>query len=868
MAKVTPMMEQYFQIKKKYKYALLFYRLGDFYELFYDDAKIASRELDLVLTGKNVGTEERAPMCGVPYHAADNYIAKLVNSGFKVAVCEQVEDPKLAKGIVKREVVRVITPGTIMDTNALQSDKNNYVMSVFKCRLGFGVSSCDITTGTFLTTEFDADGMNKVIDEIARYSPSEIICNSDLGEESIKRIENIFSIKPSIYEEYNFDFGNADMSLCNHFNVLNLFGYGLEKKPCAVSAAGALLNYVKDAQKNGVENLRSIKYYERTGGMILDIGSRRNLEITATIRDNAKKGSLLGVLDDTKTPMGARFLRNALEQPLTDKFDIEKRLDGVEILKNDMLKRSELRDTLKQVYDMERIMGKLVYGSAHGRDLAALRASLSLMPKMREILESLDCIFVNELLAKWDDLADIYTLLYESIAEEPPLGIKDAGVIKTGFDPELDKLREAMEKGTGWLIEMEAKEREKTGIKNLKIRFNKVHGYYIEVSNSYLDQVPDTYTRRQTLTTGERFINPELKELEETLLTAEDRLTTLEAEIFAKIKQKAADEYARVMQQAELVAKADFIQSLAATADKYNYTKPEMSNEKIIKITNGRHPVVERQDGCQYIPNDTDMTEENVVSIITGPNMAGKSTYMRQVALIVLMAQTGSFVPADSAQIGITDRIFTRIGASDDLATGQSTFMVEMVEVANILNNASEKSLLILDELGRGTSTYDGMSIAWAVIEHIAKKIKARTLFSTHYQELTALSERMENVKNYCVSVMEQGEEVIFLRKIKEGSADKSYGVHVAKLAGVPKSVVRRANQVLSALGTSNVINMTINDRGEYIDPEVYNDEKVRRNVQIAEYLENLDMDEISPKEAWEKLNTLNYMIKNNFDNF
>ena len=863
MAKVTPMMEQYFQIKKKYKYALLFYRLGDFYELFYDDAKIASRELDLVLTGKNVGTDERAPMCGVPYHAAENYIARLVNSGFKVAVCEQVEDPKLAKGLVKREVIRVITPGTIMDTNALQSDKNNYIMCIFKCRAGFGVSACDITTGAYFATEFNSDEFNKVIDETAKFSPSEIICNSGLGEETIKRIENIFSVKPSIYEEYNFDLGNADTALCNHFNVLNLNGFGLEKKVCAVSAAGALLNYVKEAQKNGLENLCKIKYYERNGGMILDIGSRRNLELTETIRDKSKKGSLLWVLDDTKTPMGARLLRNRIEQPLTDKFEIEMRLDGVELMKNDLAKRTELRDKLKQIYDMERIMGKLVYGSAYGRDMAALRTSLAILPKLREILENFKCNFIEDILAKWNDLSELYSLLCESIADEPPLGIKDTGVIKRGYDPELDKLREAMEKGTGWLMEMEASEREKTGIKNLKIRFNKVHGYYIEVSNSYLDQVPDTYIRRQTLTTGERFINPELKELEETLLTAEERLTTLESEIFAKIKQKTAEEYSNVMQQAALVAEADFIQSLGSAADKYKYSKPEITDENIINITNGRHPVVERQDGCQYIPNDTDIVGDvNTVSIITGPNMAGKSTYMRQTALIVLMAQIGSFVPADAAKIGITDRIFTRVGASDDLATGQSTFMVEMVEVANILNNATGKSLLILDELGRGTSTFDGMSIAWAVIEHIAKKIKARTLFSTHYQELTVLSDRMENVKNYCVSVMEQGEDVIFLRKIKEGSADKSYGIHVAKLAGVPKSVVRRANQVLNILCGSGVIEMQINDEGKYIDPEVYNDESVKRNAEIAEYLNDLNMDELSPKNAWDTLSTLCIMAK------
>lgn len=845
------------QIKSKYKYALLFYRLGDFYELFYDDAVIASRELDLVLTKKNAGNGDFAPMCGVPFHAADSYIAKLVGSGFKVAVCEQVEDPKLAKGLVKREVIRVITPGTIMDTNALQADKNNYIASIFKNKTGYGFSACDITTGAYYAAEFDAKGFNKIIDETAKFSPSEIICSHAVSEEELKKIENIFSLTPTYYDEYNFDFQSCEINLCNHFGVLNLFGFGLEDKFCAVSAAGALLAYIKEAQKNGLQNIRGIKYYERTSGMVLDISSRRNLELTETMRDGAKKGSLLWVLDDTKTPMGARLLRARLEQPLTDAALITLRLDAVGEMKDNALARSDLRSALNRVYDMERIMSKLVYGNVHGRDMVALRASLALLPELRGILSGFGCDCLKDIYSRWDDLENVYALLCDSLCDEPPMGIRDVGIIRSGYNAELDKLRDAMNKGSEWLLEMEASEREKTGIKNLKIRFNKVHGYYIEVSNSNLGQVPDTYIRRQTLTTGERFINPELKELEETLLTAEERLTSLEQELFAQVKEKVAQSYNDVMRMAGLVAETDFIQSLASAADKYNYSKPVVTSDRIIKIQNGRHPVVERQDNCRYIPNDTDVDADvNTVSIITGPNMAGKSTYMRQVALIVLMAQVGSFIPADSAEIGIVDRIFTRVGASDDLATGQSTFMVEMVEVANILNNATDRSLLILDEIGRGTSTFDGMSIAWAVTEYIARSIKARTLFSTHYQELTNLAERMDGIKNYCVSVMEQGDDVIFLRKIKEGCVDKSYGVHVAKLAGVPQRVVRRANEVLNILGDTG-ITMFTDEKGVYIDQTDIAARSVEKYAEITDYIKNLDMDETSPKEAWTILSSL-----------
>ncbi len=856
MAKLTPMMEQYMQIKKQYKYALLFYRLGDFYELFYDDALIASKELDIVLTGKSVGTDEKAPMCGVPFHAADNYIAKLVNNGFKVAVCEQVEDPKLAKGIVKREVVRVITPGTIMDTNALDADRNNYILCIFENKTGFGVSACDITTGEYVVTELGAEEFNKVVDEIAKFSPSEIICSSGFGEEHRKSVENIFNIRPEVSEDYNFDLQTADILLCNQFKTLNLYGFGLEGKNCAISAAGALLAYIKDAQRNGMENIQTLKYYERSNGMALDISARRHLELTSTLRDaKAKKGTLLWVLDDTKTAMGARLLLNRIEQPLTDIPQIDFRLDGVEKMKENAFGRNELRGYLKGVYDIERIMGRAVYGNAAAKDFLALRASLALLPDIESVLQGFDCAFARTLLHDWDDLSDIHTLLCESLIEEPKDGVvKEEGIIRPGYDAEIDRLRSAMSDGSNWLLKMENEEKEKTGIKTLRIRYNRVHGYYIEVSNSYLDQVPDTYIRRQTLTTGERFINPELKELEETLLSADEKLKERESMVFADIKKRVSDRYRDIMRMAGLVAEADFIQSLACAADKFNYTRPHMTDKSDIIIKNGRHPVVEQQENCRYIPNDSLINgADNMVSIITGPNMAGKSTYMRQVALIVLMAQIGSFVPADSAEIGIVDRIFTRVGASDDLASGQSTFMVEMVEVANILNNATQKSLLVLDEVGRGTSTFDGMSIAWAVIEYIAKIIKARTLFSTHYQELTDLADRTDGIKNYCVSVMEQGDDVVFLRKIKEGVVDKSYGVHVAKLAGVPSAVVRRADEVLNILGDTG-LTMLSDAKGNYIEQSSIDVKKAERDAEITDHIKSIDLDALSPREAWEIL--------------
>ncbi|MBQ9605270.1 MAG: DNA mismatch repair protein MutS, partial [Firmicutes bacterium] len=731
-------------------------------------------------------------------------------------------------------------------------------LCIFENKTGFGLSACDITTGEYVVTEFGTDGFNKVIDEAAKFSPSEIICSGGFGEEHRKRIENIFNVRPEVFDDYHFDLQTADILLCNQFKTLNLYGFGLEGKNCAVSAAGALLAYIKDAQRNGMENIRTLKYYERSNGMVLDVSARRHLELTSTLRDaKAKRGTLLWVLDDTKTAMGARLMVNRIEQPLTSIPEINYRLDGVEKMKENGFARNELRGYLKGIYDMERIMGRAVYGNAAAKDFLALRASLALLPDIESVLQGFDCEFAHSLLHDWNDLSDIHTLLCESLIEEPKDGVvKEEGIIRPGYDAEIDRLRSAMSDGSNWLLKMENEEKEKTGIKTLRIRYNRVHGYYIEVSNSYLDQVPDTYIRRQTLTTGERFINPKLKELEETLLSADEKLKEREQTVFAEVKKAVTEQYKEIMRMAGLVAEADFIQSLACAADKFNYARPQMTENKDIIIKNGRHPVVEQQENCRYIPNDSLINgTENMVSIITGPNMAGKSTYMRQVALIVLMAQIGSFVPADSAEIGVADRIFTRVGASDDLASGQSTFMVEMVEVANILNNASERSLLVLDEVGRGTSTFDGMSIAWAVIEYIAKKIKARTLFSTHYQELTDLAERTDSVKNYCVSVMEQGDDVVFLRKIKEGVVDKSYGVHVAKLAGVPAAVVERADEVLNILGDSGITMMT-DSKGNYIEQSAMDAsmKKTENEAQILDHIKSMNLDDISPREAWDIL--------------
>lgn len=804
MPVLTPLMQQYMQIKEQYKDCILFYRLGDFYEMFFEDAEICSKELEIVLTGKSIGQEERAPMCGVPYHAVDSYLSKLVSRGYRVAICEQIEDPKLAKGIVKREVIRIVTPGTNLNTQALDETKNNYLMAVIHTTNAFGISVVDVTTGDYYVTEVDTE--RKLMDEIYKWSPSEIICNDTffVSGVNIDAIRNIGNVSISPLEPWYFDDELCVRALKEHFGVASLDGLGLKDYTIGIIAAGCIMQFLQETQKNSLSHITKLQPYTYEKYMLLDSSTVRNLELTETIREKAKKGSLLWVLDKTKTAMGARLLRNYMEQPLIDYDMINERLEAVAQLKDNMITREELREYLNPIYDLERLMGKISYKSANPRDLIAFSSSLSMLPHIKFLIKDFDSKLLKEIYEELDTLEDIYELINASIAEDPPLNVKEGGIIKEGYNEEVDRLRKAKTEGKDWLMQLENKEREATGIKNLRIRFNRVFGYYLEVTNSYKDLVPDNWVRKQTLTNAERYTTQELKELEDTILGAEDKLFSLEYDLFAEVRDKIAQEVKRIQQTAKAIAKIDVFSALALVAEQNNYTRPVINTDGIINIKNGRHPVVERMiSNDMFVANDTYLdNDNNRVSIITGPNMAGKSTYMRQTALIVLMAQIGSFVPADSASISIVDRIFTRVGASDDLASGQSTFMVEMTEVANILRNATRQSLLILDEIGRGTSTYDGLSIAWAVVEHISNKqlLGAKTLFATHYHELTELEGRLEGVNNYCIAVKEQGEDIVFLRKIVKGGADKSYGIQVAKLAGVPSSVLKRASEIVTEL--------------------------------------------------------------------
>lgn len=872
MQKYTPMMEQYLKIKEQYKYTLLFYRLGDFYELFFDDAIIASRELEITLTGKDCGQKERAPMCGVPFHSAEGYIARLVEKGYKVAICEQTEDAKYAKGLVKRDVVRVVTPGTMLDTNVLDERKNNFIMCIYIDKGGYGISVCDVSTGEFLVTEFNSDENSKIIDEIAKYNPAEIIVNKE--SEISDRIYDIFNIKVSIYVEWAFNYQSANIKLCNHFKVLNLSGFGLENDVKAVCAAGAVLEYLYETQKNALSHILSVKKYSSNGFMIMDISSRKNLELTETIRDKSKKGSLLWVIDKTKTSMGGRLLRKWIEQPLLDIADITKRLDCVEQFKEHMFEREELKEYLNKIYDIERIMGKIVFATANAKDLIALKNSFETLPCIKSLLPSFKCSYIDEICLNFDILEDLYSLIDSAVSDEPPFSVREGGLIKEGYNEEVDKLKNAKKEGSSWLLQLENKEKELTGIKNLKIKFNKIFGYYIEITNSFLSMAPDRYIRKQTLANCERFITPELKEIEETILGADEKAVELEYSLFCDVRNKISNQVERIKNTAYNVALLDVFQSLGESADKFGYVKPVVNNSGQINIIDGRHPVVEQTIKEGFVPNDIVLnTEQDRLSIITGPNMAGKSTYMRQVALLVLMAQIGSFVPAQKAEIGVCDRIFTRVGASDDLATGQSTFMIEMSEVANILNNATKNSLLILDEIGRGTSTFDGLSIAWAVLEYIASKenIGARTLFATHYHELTRLEGKVEGVKNYSVAVKEDGDNVVFLRKIVPGGTDKSYGIHVAKIAGVPEKVLNRSIEILEILTSNesgekeeNSIESLVTESGE--KEGYYTAKKAKRNViiiqELGEDLKELDVDNLSPIEALSKLYSLKEKVK------
>ena len=806
---MTPMMQQYLETKAQYKDCILFYRLGDFYEMFFDDAITVSRELELTLTGKDCGLEERAPMCGVPYHAVDTYLNRLVAKGYKVAIGEQMEDPKLAKGLVKREVIRVVTPGTNINPLALDEEKNNYIMCIVYMADRFGVSIADISTGDYLVTEVDSE--RKLFDEITKFAPSEIICNESflVSGMDLEDLKNRLGISLSSLESWYFDDEMCKKILMEHFQVGTLQGLGIGDYSCGTIAAGALLKYLMETQKTSISNLTRLLPYVTGKYMIIDSSTRRNLELCETLREKQKRGSLLWVLDKTKTAMGARKLRSYIEQPLIDKEEIEKRLDAVEELKDNAISREEIREYLNPIYDLERLISKISYKSANPRDLVAFKTSLTMLPHIKYLIQGFSGTLLKEVEEQMDSLEDLCELLEKSIVEDPPILIKEGGIIKEGYNEEIDKLRNAKTEGKTWLAELEAKEREKTGIKNLRIKYNKVFGYYLEVTNSYKDLVPDYYTRKQTLTNAERYITPELKELEDMILGAEDKLFSLEYDLFGEIRDKIAGEIVRIQATARAVALIDVFASLAVVSEHNQYVRPKINEKGLIDIKAGRHPVVEKMiTNDMFIANDTFLDNgAHRISIITGPNMAGKSTYMRQTALIVLMAQIGSFVPASSANIGIVDRIFTRVGASDDLASGQSTFMVEMTEVANILRNATSRSLLVLDEIGRGTSTFDGLSIAWAVVEHISnpKLLGAKTLFATHYHELTELEGKLSGVNNYCIAVKEKGDDIVFLRKIVKGGADRSYGIQVAKLAGVPDSVITRAKELAEELGDADI---------------------------------------------------------------
>lgn len=810
MMEVTPMMQKYLETKKEYLDCILFYRLGDFYEMFFDDAITASKELELTLTGKSCGLEERAPMCGVPYHAVEGYLNRLVSKGYKVAICEQVEDPKLAKGLVKREVVRIVTPGTNLNTQSMDETRNNYLMSIAYFQGKIGISIADVTTGDYYLTEVEDN--KKLLDEIMKYHPSEIICNDaftvsgvDLADLKDRLNIAIYSLEPFYYDE-----DRCRKSLLKHFHVTSLQGMGIEDFPSGLIAAGALMQYLTNTQKIPLSHFTHLYPYLTSRYMLLDSSTRRNLELTETLREKQKRGSLLGVLDKTKTAMGARTLRQYIEQPLIDKSEIEKRLDGISELSEKAMLRDEIREYLNPIYDLERLLGKVSYKTANPRDLLAFAGSLKMLPSIKVLLNDFFSDILKEIQEETDDLTDVCTLIERAICEEPPLAIREGGIIRDSFDENIDRLRHAKNDGKTWLARLEEEDRERTGIKNLKVKYNKVFGYYFEVTNSFKNMVPEDYIRKQTLTNAERYTNAKLKELEDTILNAEDKLYGLEYDLFCQIRDSIAGEIDRIQRTAKAIARLDVLCSLSYVAERNHYVRPKINEKGVIDIKAGRHPVVEQMiSNDMFISNDTYLDNNKYcVSIITGPNMAGKSTYMRQVALIVLMAQIGSFVPADSANISMTDRIFTRVGASDDLASGQSTFMVEMNEVANILRNATSNSLLILDEIGRGTSTFDGLSIAWAVIEHISNKklLGAKTLFATHYHELTELEGKMNNVNNYCIAVKEKGDDIVFLRKIVKGGADKSYGIQVAKLAGVPDMVIDRAKEIVTQLCDNDIL--------------------------------------------------------------
>ena len=875
-------MQKYIDTKEEYPGCILFYRLGDFYEMFFEDAVTVSRELELTLTGKSCGLEERAPMCGVPYHAVDGYLNRLVAKGYKVAICEQTEDPKQAKGLVRREVVRVVTPGTILDSQMMDESRNKYIMCIVYLADRYGVSVADVSTGDYFVTELPDGG--KLKDEIFKFTPSEIICNESFYMSGMDLEDLKDRLKIALYalDAWYFDDALCRKKLLEHFQVKTLDGLGLGDLDCGMISAGALLQYLLETQKNNLAHMTHITRYTTGKYMMLDSSTRRNLELCETLREKQKRGSLLWVLDKTRTAMGARTLRKYVEQPLIEQEEIERRLDAVAELKDAAICREEIREYLSPVYDLERLITKITYGTANPRDLTAFSGSLEMLPHVRYILEEMHSGLLCEVRENLDTLEDLCSLVKSAIAEEPPLAMKEGNIIRDGYNEEVDTLRRAKSEGKGWLAKLEEEEREKTGIKNLKIKYNKVFGYYLEVTNSYKNMVPDYFMRKQTLANAERYITPELKELEDTILGAEDKLYALEYELYCAVRDTIAGEVERIQRTAKAVAELDVFSTLALVAERNHYVRPQINGKGVIDIKDGRHPVVEQMipDGS-FICNDTFLNDKKErISIITGPNMAGKSTYMRQTALIVLMAQIGSFVPAEKADIGLVDRIFTRVGASDDLASGQSTFMVEMTEVANILRNATAKSLLILDEIGRGTSTFDGLSIAWAVVEYVSdsKLLGAKTLFATHYHELTELEGKIEHVNNYCIAVKEKGDDIVFLRKIVKGGADKSYGIQVAKLAGVPDLVINRAKEIVEELAEGDItgrvseiaakcpqkpLKKAKSRKYDEVDLAQFSLFDTVQDDDVLEELKNIDVGNLTPIDA---LNTI-YRLQNKLKN-
>ncbi len=860
MSEYSPMMQKYLETKEQYKDCILFYRLGDFYEMFFDDAITASRELELTLTGKNCGKEERAPMCGVPHHAVEIYTSRLIAKGYKVAICEQLENPKDTKTIVKRGVTRIITPGTIVESNMLEERKNNFIMSIYKSGIYFGISICDISTGEFYCAEIkDNQNFALLLDEIARYSPSELIINGMMADcvEEMNKIKERFECYITKFNEKFFIADDEKIRLRYNFVDQNQKEIGnISEKKLAISSINALIEYIEQTQMTTLDHINKIVLYNISKYMSLDINARRNLEITEKMRDKSKKGTLLWVLDKTSTSMGGRHLRRWLSDPLIDATEINNRLKSVKELKDNLMLRGDIVENLKKVYDIERLAGKMAYGNANARDMITLKNSLEKLPELKKVIQSCKSNMLRQLYENLDELQDIYKLIENSIVEDPPMTIKEGGIIKLGYDEEIDKLKTATTEGKNWIIKLESDEREKTGIKNLKVGFNRVFGYYIEITKSFLDQVPERFVRKQTLTNAERFITEELKNLENQILGAEEKVVNLEYNAFVQIREEIAKNVKRLQQTSTVVSTLDVLASFATVAEDMNYSMPEVDDSGVLDIKGGRHPVIEKMLGTGvFVENDTYLDkEENRLSIITGPNMAGKSTYMRQVALITLMAQVGSFVPAQSAKIGVVDKIFTRVGASDDLSMGQSTFMVEMMEVATILKEATQKSLVILDEIGRGTSTYDGLSIAWAVAEYIADKEKcgAKTLFATHYHELTELEEKLKGVKNYNIAVKEKGEDIIFLRKIVRGGTDESYGIHVARLAGVPKDVTTKANDILKGLERKNILTGQKQETKKAVEGQF--DMFNYKLAEISHEIDKINLNELTPIDA---LNTL-----------